>query len=85
MISVTRFISCLSCSLSVVYTGVLNDVLNLILHRLTGSSCVRASSDHQQKGKMEEEQAKEKLSQKAFQFLAAFARLVPFVSAYVLW
>ena len=84
MISSVKFISCLSCSLSVVYTGVLNDVLNLILHRLTGSSCVRASSTHQQKGKTEE-QAKEKLSQKAFQFLAAFARLVPFVNAPALW
>lgn len=63
--------------LSLLCIGVLNDVLNLILHRLKGSSFVRTSFDQQKKGKLEEEQAKEKFCQKAYQFLAAVARLVP--------
>ena len=55
----------------------MSDVLNLLLHRLPGSSFVRTSSDYQQKGKLDEEQAKEKFCQKAYQFLTAFAQLVP--------
>lgn len=61
--------------------GILNDVLSLILHCLKRSSIVVALSDHEQREETEEERAKEKLLQKAYQFLAAFARLVPFLYA----
>ena len=61
--------------------GILNDVLSLILHRLKGSSVVVTLSDQQQIGRKKEEAAKEKLLQKAYQFLAAFTRLVPFLYA----
>lgn len=63
-------------TLSLSYAGVLHDVLNLILQRLKGSIFIQ-TSDHEQKGEMEEEQAKENLSRKAFQFMTALARFVP--------
>ena len=65
------------CTNSPLCAGILSDVLSLILNRLKGSSIVKMSSDHEQKVKTAEEQAKEKLSQKAHQFLTAFAWLVP--------
>ena len=61
--------------------GVLNDVLNLVLHRLKDSNFVKTPSDHEQGEKLEQKQAKDKLAQKAYQFLAAFALLVHCVHA----
>lgn len=65
----------LSLSVLQLYAGVLNDVLDLILQRLKGSIFIQ-TSDHEQKEGVEEEQAKENLSRKAFQFMTALARLV---------
>lgn len=66
-------------SYNLLCAGVLNDVLNLVLHRLKDSSFVKTSSDPERKGKQEEEQTKEKLARKAYQFLTAFALLVPII------
>ena len=67
---------CLTCTLTLslsLCVGFLSDVLNLVVH-LKESSFVKTLSDHEQKGKVEEKKAM--VSQKAYQFLATFARLV---------
>ena len=56
------------------FVGFLSDVLNLIFHHLKESSFVETSYGHETVEKLR--QAKVETSQKAYQFLAYFVRLV---------